>query len=214
MTVEGWAVGEVPAGAPSARRFPSHRITLAVVLLIRLGFLLAFHVHSHLVGEDGFNAAPYGGLDDGRYYFETARILANGEQPEYVLNAFPHVLAFFMRLGMGDLLVLKLMSFVVSSIAVVLAATVTWNLTRHLGEQARRLAVILVSILGSLFPSSVFWSMNSLMRDGWILSFVMIFIWSTSTAGPFVPRPIRWAVGLAAILAVPIDGIEVVEALV
>jgi hypothetical protein len=184
----------------SVRRLPSPQFTLAAVLFARLGFLLVFHFHSRLVGQGGFNAAPYGGLDDGRYYYETAQMLANGEQPEYVLNAFPQVLAFFMRLGVEDLLALKLMSFAVSSIAVVLAGAVVWDLTLNLGEQARRFAVVLVSMLGSLLPSGVFWSMNSLMRDGWILSFVMIFIWSTKASGSLMPRTARWSLGVVALL--------------
>ena len=195
------APGFIATATSRIRRLSTPRLIVAVVLVVRLGFVFAFHIHSHLVGQGGFNASPYGGLDDGRYYYETATKLANGTQPDYVLNAFPRVLAFLMRLGIRDLLALKLISYAISSIAVILAATLVWHLTRHLEEAARRWAVIVVSVVGGLFPSNVFWSMNSIMRDGWILSLVLIFLWGTSTAPPYVHRLVRWSIALAALAA-------------
>ena len=195
------APGFMATATSRIRRRSTPRLMVAVVLVVRLGFVFAFHIHSHLVGQGGFNASPYGGLDDGRYYYETATKLANGTQPDYVLNAFPRVLAFLMRLGIRDLLALKLISYAISSIAVILAATLVWHLTRHLEEAARRWAVIVVSVVGGLFPSNVFWSLNSIMRDGWILSLVLIFLWGTSTAPPYVHRLVRWSIALAALAA-------------
>lgn len=183
---------------------PSPRRILWCVLIVRLLLLLALHVHSHAVGEEGFNAAPYGGSDDGRYYYDTARQLANGEEPSYVLNAFPVLIAGVMKLGITDLLVLKLLSFLVSSIGVVVLAALAMHLTRAKGDAAQRWAVLLVSGLGALFPSNVFWSLNSFMRDGWILSFVLVFLWATTDAAkawpPFVRHPrARLVTGLVAL---------------
>ncbi len=180
---------------------PSPRVTVLATLLIRLGWLLGIHIHSHVVGEGGFNAFPYGGLDDGRYYYTTAEQLADGITPPYVLNWFPRVLAVFMELGIRDLLALKLISFAVSSIAVVMMASLAWHLSHGMRLPARRLTVIVTSVLGSLFPSNVFWTTNSLMRDGWILSFAFVAIWSFSGAGKKVLPRGRWLLGLAALAA-------------
>ncbi|MGD9792591.1 MAG: hypothetical protein AB7V43_03825 [Acidimicrobiia bacterium] len=183
------------------RRLPSPKVVVFATMAVRLAWLLTFHLHSHLVGEHGFNAFPYGGQDDGRYYYETAAKLADGTQPDYVLNAFPRVLALLMDLGIRNLLALKLISYVVSMISVVLAVTLVLQLTKHLDEMARRWAVIVVSLVGGLFPSSIFWSMNSIMRDGWILSFVLIFLWSTSSAAPHLRTWVRIPIGLVALAA-------------
>ncbi len=193
---------EIDTHKPAGRRLPpSPQATVIATVLARLGWLLGLHIHSHVVGESGFNAFPYGGLDDGRYYYTTAQQLADGITPPYVLNSFPRVLAVFMNLGIRDLLALKLISFAVSSIAVVMIASLAWHLSAGMRLPVRRWTVVVVSVLGSLFPSNVFWTTNSLMRDGWILSFALLAIWSFSGAGKRALPRARWALGFIALAA-------------
>ncbi len=178
---------------------PTPAVAIAGVLLLRLASLLALHIHSHLVGEDGFNSFPYGGLDDGRYYYTTAQQLADGIEPPYVLNPFPRVLAVLMDLGIRDLLALKMISFAVGSIGVVAAASLAWNLGAQLNEVGRRWTVTIAVVLAGLFPSNVFWTTNSLMRDGWIFSFTLVAACCFFGAIPSRLQLIRWPLGIVSL---------------
>lgn len=192
--------GQSRAFELAVRRLPpSPRAAVIIALLVRMTVLLAQHIHSRIVGQSGFNAIPYGGNDDGRYYYLTAQQLADGIEPPYILNFFPRVLAVFMELGIRDLLALKLISFAVSSIAVFTIASMAWHMSDGMRLPVRRWTVVVASALGGLFPASVFWSTNSLMRDGWILSFVVVSIWSFSDAGKSSLPRLRWVLGLLAL---------------
>lgn len=180
-------------------------VVLAVVIWLRFFVLIVLHVNSLAAGQEGFNAIPFGGLDDGRYYYKTASMLADGERPAYVLNAFPRALALLMKIGIRDVLALKLVSFVVSSLGVVcgLGLVAEWCDERGLTRPQRLRALVLGGFLAMLLPSAVFWSSNSLMRDGWILGLTLVALWGfagTVSEGRF--RLHRLVIGLAAVIAV------------
>lgn len=148
---------------------------LETFLLGRFGGFLLLHLSSLASGEEGFNAVPYGGLDDGRIYYESARQLADGENP-VVNNSYPVVLSWLFGIGIDQIWLIKLANTAAGICAILVLARLASDAKSKPGDGSPLLDPG-VLLLAGLFPAAVFWSSNSIMRDGWIFLLVALVLW-------------------------------------
>jgi hypothetical protein len=141
-------------------------LAFAIVVVVRTAVFVTLHLWSVHDGQDGFGFIAVGGGDDGRKYYRWATDIVNGVEPHSLRNGFPTVLSWLMRLGVDSLLGLKIVNMLVGLAAPLLAGVMATFATvdPDAKRQSRALAILAVG----LYPTAVYTSANSLLRDGWI----------------------------------------------
>jgi hypothetical protein len=140
------------------------RDAIHLVIFARVSITLLLHAWSVNAGFRGFNPVPYGGGDDGEFYVNMAREIRTYGQSQFPPpNSFPTVLVQLSRLGITDVLVLKLMLTLIGCLVVAVLARIGRELTTDVADQAiveRR-----IWLFAGFMPNAIFWGAASVYRD-------------------------------------------------
>lgn len=153
-----------------------------LIIVVRIAVLLIVHHWSLSIGREGLSPLALGG-DDGEYYYDTALLIAGG-QDAHLTNGYPIFLGTLMRLtGITDILFYKFLNCLAGCTTVAIAVGVFRAILKNSkfasgSSAAKTKATAIIILLVGLYPGALWIVSGSLYRDAsiYLLHLLEVYI--------------------------------------
>lgn len=144
------------------------------IIALRLIVVIALDYWSVSSGNAGFNPIDMGG-DDGEYHYSIALSIANGSVPPEA-RFFHFFIGNLMKItGAREVIWFKLLNWFVGCATIFIAIRLYYALRRNGNQPANSVnsirSVAILLLLVGLYPSVIYYTSASLVRDAWIFFF-------------------------------------------